>query len=126
MRKILGIDYGRKKIGLATATDQLAEVYGVIHFKSVGKVIIKLREIVEKENIKKIVIGISEGKMAGETRNFANRLGKEFKLPVILQDETLSTKTAQSLSIEANIKRKKRKKLEDAYAAFLILQDYLD
>jgi len=124
--RILAIDYGRKKIGIATATTMLAEVYGVIRSESVEEAIKKLRNVVEKESINKIVVGVSEGKMAEETKAFAKRLKKELKLPVTLQDETLSTKLAQSLSINAGIKRKKRKILEDAYSAAIILQDYLN
>jgi len=104
----------------------LAEVYGVIRSESVEEAIKKLRNVVEKESINKIVVGVSEGKMAEETKAFAKRLKKELKLPVTLQDETLSTKLAQSLSINAGIKRKKRKEFEDAYSAAIILQDYLN
>ena len=124
--RILAIDYGRKKIGIATATTMLAEVYGVIRSESVEEAIKKLRNVVEKESINKIVVGVSEGKMAEETKAFAKRLKKVLKLSVTLQDETLSTKLAQSLSINAGIKRKKRKEFEDAYSAAIILQDYLN
>ena len=47
-------------------------------------------------------------------------------IPVIYQDERLTTKESQRLSIEAGIKRKKRRTLEDAYSAALILQAYLE
>lgn len=126
MSKVLGIDYGKKKIGLAYATTTLAEVYGVIRYKKVDEAIKKIKRVIEKEKVDKIVIGISEGKMAKETKRFGRKLEKETHLPVVFQDETLSTKEAQALSIEAGIRRKKRKQLEDAYAAAVILQDYLD
>jgi putative Holliday junction resolvase len=124
--KLLGIDFGSKKIGLSSATTILAEVYGVIRFETIGEAIRKIRKTVEKEDIEKIVIGISEGKMAKETKKFGKKLEKEIGLPVVFQDETLSTKEAQALSIEAGIRRKKRRKLEDAYSATIILQKYLD
>jgi putative Holliday junction resolvase len=126
MSKVLGIDYGKKKIGLASATTTLAEVYGVIRFETIKEAIRKIRKTVEREKVEKIVIGISEGKMAKETKRFGRKLEKEINLPVVFQDETLSTKEAQALAIEAGIRRKKRKQLEDAYAAAVILQDYLD
>lgn len=124
--KLLGIDFGMKKIGLASAITPIAEVYGVIRFKKIDDAIKKIGRVVDEENIKRIVIGISEGKMAEDTRNFGERLEKEFKIPVEYQDETLSTKEAQALSIEAGIGRKKRRKLEDAYSAAIILQQYID
>jgi putative Holliday junction resolvase len=126
MKKVLGIDYGKRKIGLASATTTLAEVYGVIRFETIEEAIKKIRKVVEKEDIKKIVIGVSEGEMAQDTRKFARVLKKQLNLPVAFQDETLSTKVAEELSIQAGIKRNKRRKLEDAYAAAVILQDYLN
>jgi putative Holliday junction resolvase len=124
--KILGIDFGTKKIGLATATTTFAEVYGVIRFKTMDEAIKKIKRVVEDEKIEKIVIGISEGETAKKTKSFGEKLDKLMQLPIIFQDETLSTKDAQRLSIEAGIKRKKRRQLEDAYSAVLILQQYLD
>lgn len=124
--KILGIDFGTKKIGIATATTTFAEVYGVIRFKTMDEAIKKIKRVVEDEKVEKIVIGISEGEMAKKTKSFGERLEKLIQLPIIFQDETLSTHDAQKLSIEAGIKRKKRRQLEDTYSAVLILQHYLD
>jgi putative Holliday junction resolvase len=47
-------------------------------------------------------------------------------IPVVFQDETMSSKEAEILSIQANIRRKKRRRLKDAYSAVVILQNYLD
>lgn len=124
--RILAIDYGRKKIGLAVATTMLAEAYGVVRCKSSHSAIEKIRKVVEKEKIEKIVVGLSEGKMAKETKRFAEMLGRQLDLPIYFQDESLSTQRAQDLSIQAGVKRRKRKEFEDAYTAALILQDYLD
>ena len=124
--RILGIDYGKVKIGVSLATSMLAEPLGVIRYKIPSEVFTKLEKIVEKESIEEVVIGISEGGMEEETREFARLLKAKLSLPVHFQDETLTTKDAQIRSIEANIKRKKRKELEDAYAATVMLQSYLD
>ena len=123
---ILGLDYGKKKIGLALATSILAEPYNVIHFETISEAIEKMKGVVEKEKIEAVVVGVSEGEMAKESKEFADKLKEKIIVPVILQDETLTTIMAQRLSIEAGIGRKKRKKFEDAYAATLLLQDYLD
>lgn len=124
--RILAIDYGQKKVGVALATSPLAEPYKVIRFTS-NKVLIKeLGKIIDEEQIEKLVVGVSEGKMGKESKRFGEKLKIEFELPLYFQDETLTTYKAQELSLEAGIKRKKRKELEDAYSAALILQAYLD
>lgn len=124
--RILAIDYGQKKVGVALATSPLAEPYKVIRFSSNKTLIKELEKIIDEEQIEKLVVGISEGKMGEESEKFGERLKMEFKLPLYFQDETLTTQEAQKLSFEAGIKRKKRKELEDAYSAALILQAYLD
>ncbi len=124
--RILGIDYGKKKIGLALATSKIAEPFMVLRVKSFQEGIDRVVDVVEYERIEKIVIGISEGKMAEETRAFGKRIEEQSDKQIVYQDETLSTQKAQELSIEAGIGRKKRKSLEDAYSAAIILQAYLD
>jgi len=117
---LLGVDYGDKKIGLALAAASLAEPY---------KVVANLTEVVSEIKLnkpEKIILGISEGQSAQKAREFGAKLHQETGIEVILQDETLSTREAQDLSIEAGIKRNKRHKMEDAFAATLILQRYLD
>ncbi len=124
--RILGIDYGRKKIGLATASRSLAEPYEVIRFQSEKEVFEKIDAVVKKEKIETVVVGISEGEMGEESQNFSLNLKEKLSIPVETFDETLSTQEAQRLSQEAGIKRIKRHELEDAYAAAVMLQNYLD
>lgn len=126
MNKVLGIDYGRKKIGLAIADGPLAEPYKILRYQDIKILVKNIRTIVETLNVEKIVVGISEGRMAEETRKFGKKLEEELGVPVFLQDETLTTQEAQGLAISAGIKRKKRRFFEDAYSAALILQAYLD
>ena len=57
---------------------------------------------------------------------FGKKLEEDINISVVFQDETLTTKEAQDLSQKAGIKRKKRRELEDAYSASLILQSYID
>lgn len=124
--QILGIDYGRKKMGLAVADGMLAEPYLVLHFESQEEAIRKVKQIIGAEKVKQVVLGVSEGKMAEEIKIFGQTLQKKLNTPVIFQDETLSTKIAQELSIVSGMKRKKRKTMEDAYAATIMLQSYID
>jgi len=125
---ILGIDYGLRKIGLAIGDtkSKLAEPYKVLKVGSDKDALCKIDKVLLEEKAGKIVIGISEGKMAKDTEMFVKSLIKKIDTPVVLQDETLTTQHAQDLSIKAGVKRKKRRRLEDAYAATLMLQSYLD
>lgn len=124
--KILGIDYGRKKIGLAIADGPLAEPLKILRYEDTKILREKIKKIIKELAIEKIVVGVSEGTMADESHNFGEKLKKTCSVPVFFQDETLSTQEAQRLSRQAGIKRKKRKEMEDAYSAALILQEYLD
>lgn len=118
--KYLGIDYGRKKIGLSVSDGKLAEPYQVIRYADYDKMIAHIKRIIEKQKIEKIVVGISEGEMAMESKKFA----KEFNAETF--DETLSSHDAIEMSVAGGMGRKKRKEMEDAFAASIMLQSYLD
>ena len=124
--KILGIDYGRKKMGLSFATGKLAEPYKVIRIQKEEDAILKIGDIVKEEGVELVVVGISEGAMGEETRSFGKRLSGRLGIKVEFWDETLSTQDSQALSIEAGLSRKKRRGLEDAFAAAVMLQSYLE
>jgi len=113
MTKILGIDYGRAKIGLAIGEGFLAEPWKVVNLR-------KLKEILKKGEFDKIVVGVSEGAMGEESKKFAKEIGAE------TFDETLSSKDAQRISLEAGVPRKKRRELEDAFSATIMLQSFID
>lgn len=124
--KILGIDYGKSKVGLAMAEGKIPFPFGVIKVKNELLLFKKILDVVEKEKVEKVVLGVSEGRMKKETVVFGQKLKRMLKVPIVFQDETLTSKEAQLLSLEAAIKRKKRRSLEDAYAASLILENYLE
>lgn len=118
--KILGIDYGKSKIGLATCDGPISEPWKVIKVKSFDDAVIKIKSAINEASVDKVVVGVSEGEMGRESKKFAEEIGAE------TSDETLSTQDAQRMSIEAGISRKKRHEMEDAYAAAVMLQNYLD
>ena len=124
--KILGIDYGRRKIGLAMAESALAEPYKVVRVQSLDEAVSRVGQIVQVERVERVVVGLSEGTMAEESREFGEKLQARSGIPVSFQDETLSTQDAQRKALEAGVNRKKRRALDDAYSAALILQNYLD
>lgn len=124
--KLLSIDYGRKKVGLATSEGKISEPWMVLKYENTSELIDKIASLLKDIKPEVIIIGISEGEMADETKAFGEKLGKKLNLEIKYQDETLSTQMAQKLSIQAKIGRKKRRRLEDAYSAAIILQTYLD
>jgi putative Holliday junction resolvase len=118
--KILGIDYGRSKIGLAIGIGLFAEPFKVIRVDGFEDAIKKVLQVLQVEQVDKVIVGVSEGEMGAESKKFAKEIG------AITFDETLTSKDAQKLSIEAGISRKKRHQMEDAFAASITLQNYLD
>lgn len=119
----LSLDFGLKKIGLALSAGEIASPYKVLPTKGfLGG----LPNIIKKENIGTIIIGLSDGKIGEETQKFIAELKKIIDLPVIPYDETMTTKDAISKLIEGGGSQKSRHQKEDAAAAALILQSYLD
>ena len=123
--KYLGIDYGRSKIGLAVSDGKLAEPLKVIRYKDASAINEQIKQIIQKEKIGKVIVGVSEGKMAEESKKFGLALNLQ---PLVLEffDETLSSHDAQELSRQTGMSRKKRRELEDAFAASIMLQSYID
>lgn len=122
--KILGVDFGLTKIGLAIADDILAQPLKVI--KNNQRTLTEIIRIVEEEKIEMIVVGVSQGEMGKKARSYGRRLKKAIGLKVAFQDETLTTKEAIDKMIEAGKGKKYRQEKEDAFAAAIILQSFLD
>lgn len=123
---ILGIDYGRAKIGLALAEGGLAEPWKVVKVSSTEDATEEVVQVVQVEHVDRVVVGVSEGKMGEEQKKFAQALGLRVGVPIEIWDETLSTQEAQSRSIAAGVSKKRRRRFEDAFAATVMLQSYLD
>lgn len=122
--KILGIDWGERRVGLAITEGEIPRPFGV-EFK-IYNLKFKIKELCEKEGIEKIVVGISEGKSAQRAREFGQELEKITGLPVEFFDETLTSQEAIRKMVEAGTSKKKRKEFQDAVSAALILQGYLE
>lgn len=127
MVKVLGIDFGLKKIGLALDESFLPSPLGVLKVKgSFEKIIQQIDFLCQKEKVEKIVIGLPESGLVKKIKEFGEDLKKTTSLPVFYHPETLTTKEALAKMKEAGIKGKARRKKEDAIAAALILQDWLN
>jgi putative Holliday junction resolvase len=133
MQKIMAIDYGDARTGIAVS-DLLCSIVGsttVIHSRNVDKTVTQILELVKTHNVGELVMGLprnmdgSEGPRAALCREFAARLERETGLPVKLWDERRTTVEAHNILSEHNYHGKKRKNTVDAVAASLILEGYL-
>lgn len=132
--RILGIDYGDRSIGLALS-DKLritAQAIGRYEIKNRKKDAQYFKDLVEQNQVSKIVIGLplqmdgSEGPRAEKTREFARWMEKTLGIPIVFWDERLTTKQALQVLHDQKIDGRKKKKLKDQVAATIILSDYLE
>lgn len=127
--KIMGIDYGTKRVGIAFSDigENLAFPDSVLENK--GKLASVISEIARKESIEKIVIGEpGEGNLKEEIKKFGNELEKE-GFQVFFQKEFMTSLHTDMFTNTKPIARKTKQKVEakkDESAAALILQRYLD
>lgn len=134
--RCLGLDLGSKTLGIAISdrTNLIASVYTTLRFndEDYNSLIEPLREIILKEEIDTLVLGFPKnmnntlGERAMITLEFKNMLEKEFGLRVVMEDERLTSVSANNILISADMSRNKRKKKVDGIAAEIILQGYLD
>ena len=134
--RCLGLDLGSKTLGIAISdlTNCIASVYTTLYFKDedYSSLILPLREIIDKENIDTLVLGLPKnmnntlGTRAMITLEFKEMLEREFGIEVVMEDERLTSVISNNVLINADMSRKKRKKKVDGMAAVIILQGYLD
>lgn len=135
--RIMGLDVGSKTIGVAISdplgfTAQGLEIIKINEEKEEFG-FARLSELVKKYHVEKFVIGLpknmnnTSGPRVEASQSYGKQLEKLFGLPIIYQDERLSTVEAERMLVEqGDISRNKRKKVIDKLAAQLILQNYLD
>lgn len=120
--KILAVDYGKKWIGLAISDDERKMAFPYKTLENNRKFFSFLNEIVKKEEIYKIVIGLPLNKkmkptrQTAETENWANKLIKKVEVPIDFENEIFTSKAADKLGA----------KNQHATAAAIFLQSYLD
>lgn len=132
--RVLGIDYGTARMGLAQSDPSgvFAFPLGVENVASMEE---RLRAVIracEETGAECVVVGLplrmggNDGPMTQEVRRFAERLKLKLKVPVVLHDERMSSQSAERVLLEADLSRQRRKGLRDKVAAQIILQAYLD
>ena len=131
MKRVMGVDYGDARTGVAIS-DLLCSIVGsamVIHSRNTEKTLQQLKELIAKHDVGEIAVGLpkngTEGPRAELCREFAARLEAETGLKVVLWDERRTTVEAHNILSEHNYHGKKRKDTVDAVAASLILEGYL-
>ena len=133
MERILGIDFGLSKVGVAISDPSgiISLPLKVIRYNDRKELINSLTSISREKNVEKIVIGYPIG--MNYKKNEMTKIIDLFKedmekagFEVVLEDERLSSEYAKKVMIEQNIKTGKNKELVDLTAASIILQTYLD
>jgi len=132
--RILGLDYGEKRIGVAICDELGLTAQGLptIIRKTKKHDWEILGSLIRNYKVEKIVIGYpvrldgSEGIQCEKVNRFTALLEATFFLPVVKWQETFSTKEAEEILINSGVRWEKRKKMVDKLAACLILQGYLD
>ena len=133
MKRIMGVDYGDARTGIAIS-DLLCSLVGttaVIHSRNAEKTIAQICTMVKDSDVGEIVVGLpknmdgTEGVRAELCREFAQKLQEATGLPVQLWDERRTTVEAHNILSMHNYHGKKRKDTVDAVAASLILEGYL-
>lgn len=133
MKRIMGVDFGDARTGIAVS-DLLCSIVGtttVIHSRNMEKTITQICEMVNGSDIGEIVVGLpknmdgTEGSRAELCREFAKKLEEATRLPVKMWDERRTTVEAHNILSQHNYHGKKRKDTVDAVAASLILEGYL-
>jgi len=133
--RVLGIDYGDRRIGLALGDTDVGIAMGLptLERRSAGADIIEpLRRICREQGVRRIVVGLpvnmdgTQGERARLSLAFAQGLRTALDIEVETFDERLTTRQADRAMLEGNLSRKKREARVDRLAAQLLLQSYLD
>ncbi|NWQ40128.1 Holliday junction resolvase RuvX [Bacillus sp. EB106-08-02-XG196] len=134
--RIMGLDVGSKTVGIAISDElgwtaqglktlKIDEEKNKFGFEEIG-------QLIKEYGISQVVIGLpknmngSIGPRGEASKRYAEEIENQFSVSTILWDERLTTMAAERVLLEADVSRKKRKKVIDKMAAMMILQGYLD
>jgi putative Holliday junction resolvase len=132
--RIMGIDYGRKRIGIALSDPLKTFAYSHSVVSNDQNKFLQLGKIINEKSVIKIILGIpneeriSKNSIVDDVKKFKDKLISNFKLEVLLWDETYTSVMAERKMIESVSSKKKRrdKSLIDMNSAAIILQEYLN
>ena len=132
--RILALDVGTKTIGVAVSDELQIAAHGLTTIKrgELAHDIEALCKIVDEYKPSEIVVGVpyrddgTVGKRGEDILRFAEKVKEMFPVPVEFWDESFSTVKAEEILLEADLSRRKRKKVIDKMAAVFILEGYLE
>jgi putative Holliday junction resolvase len=132
--RIMGIDFGEKRIGIALSDPLLIFAYPFTTLQNDLAFIKNLSKIILEKNIAKIILGLpsskfkSSAELSKKVQKLKQEIETKFKIEVILWDEEFSSAIAKEKVIQSVTKKSKRKNkdLLDQHSAAIILQEYLD
>lgn len=131
MTRVLGVDFGTKRIGLALSDDLrlIAQPLDVVTRAQLPDV---LRQLANAHDIDTVVVGLptglrgNEGDSATGARQLASEIEETLGIEVVFVDERFTSRIAESALVESGMRRRERKEAVDKVAAAIILQAYLD
>lgn len=134
MKRIMGLDVGDKTIGVAVSDPLGITAQGIttIRRKGINSDFRELEILIEQYNVSEVVVGLPKnmnntiGPQGEKVLQFVEKFKNKFGINVVLQDERLTTVSAERLLIDADVSRKKRKDVIDKVAATYILNSYLE
>jgi len=136
MYRILGLDVGDRKIGVAVSDSSRTIARGIDQVRwdesQKDKGLEKIKELISRYEVGKVVVGLpknmkgEEGFQAKKVRSFLDFLSSKIKIPAVLFDERFSTVMAEKILRQEGASLSERKKAKDKIAAAIILQSYLD
>jgi putative Holliday junction resolvase len=132
--RILALDYGTKRIGVALS-DELgwtAQPLETFERRTLERDIAHIHDLVRTHDVRQVLLGLplrlngKEGPAVQAVHEFIARLGEVLPAPIVTWDERMTTKAAEELLIASDVSRKKRKGVVDRVAAAILLQSYLE
>ncbi|MDP2730121.1 MAG: Holliday junction resolvase RuvX [Dehalococcoidales bacterium] len=134
MTRCLALDIGDRRIGVALSDSGgiLASPLTIIERSETQQDIDAITGIISQHQVERIVVGLPRmmdgtiGRQAEKVGSFAQSLSEQTRVPIIFRDERLTTVSARRLMKDASTKKTKKPARDDAVAAALILQGYLD
>lgn len=134
--RIMGLDVGSKTVGIALSDELGWTAQGLktlkINEEKQEFGFAEIGQLLEEYQVDTVVVGLPKnmngtiGPRGEASKQFAEEIERQFNVPTILWDERLTTMAAERVLLEADLSRKKRKKVIDKMAAVMILQGYLD
>lgn len=134
MPRILALDVGEKRIGIAVSDELniIAQSLTVIKRTNLVNTAAEIHALIQKYNVSKVIIGLplnmegTKGPSAGRVEEFTAFLKSKLSAEIEMVDERLTSSQGERMLLDADISRKKRKSAIDKIAAQLILQVYLE